>query len=653
MLDKDNLYDQQEFIDQLLYLTPDNISKIDFSLIQKDDNKNIYLLLDILMTWEEKDILLRNQIIKDNIPTNRLFCYLEDKLSHRVNNNYYADAPLINQHISISPECILSLYKDNLITQEGLFELISYFIDDDMGPTILSTSHLELVKELNFLNRLYLTNDFLKKYITNHNEISLHNALTLQNIITTDSVNLNQAYLFCYQTCNYLIKLITDEKLQFYCDKLYLQLKNGQDISTLTDNDSNYNYTDIINIALIKSQHELVDVLLKFDPQLLYISNASNVSVAEFVAYAIVLNLSNNSLIEVLIDNYYDNIQIQSESNFFDLSTLIFYAFDKAIQLKIIHKTHNPLFALIKENNGVTASLFNDNKTHILIANDEGLWANTLTLLSHILKNNFPDVVFHLITKEVWDKSDEEFLAKFNGFILPPAKDKYPAKSPFNLSDMGEENFLSINALSVNMLQFAKQHDIPTLGSCGGAQATVLATGGSLMKIKNLNHEALPIELKSGTVPYFMSLPSALQESILKGENNNYPKSIKLKVDIHCNFVAVPSELGINTKLAATPVYSPEIDMYPMSYWNDLMFATQYHPENNYLEDSAQQNWINNFINFARIHREYGGEYLLGHIHHIENNLYNLFVKVDSDETVNLIGDHIAGNKYDDCALAA
>lgn len=114
-------------------------------------------------------------------------------------------------------------------------------------------------------------------------------------------------------------------------------------------------------------------------------------------------------------------------------------------------------------------------------------------------------------------------------------------------------------------------------------------------------------------------------------------------------------KLGNNVKLAGT---TNDSNHYPMCYSNKLMFATQYHPEVSYISadirakyidqlKGSQEHWIDSFINFAKIHHEFGGEYLATYVAKIEDNLHNLFCQNDE-------GEHLMGDStMQDCAIAA
>lgn len=643
---------QANFENKLKSIIPENAREIDFSLVRQYGC--LFELLNIIMNWSGKDIIIRNEIIKNNIPSVQLAYYLKDLIYKQTENiSDISDKSLRKleqqKFSKLLSEYLLSLSQNNLLTQDDLRDTIlhtnimSYLLTDG---DILSDSVISIIKKLSWIKQNEVLITLIQQYCKNNNDANLANIKTLQKIVTLG----HQGTCYGTKVIDSAIKLIEDKDLLSNSIKINALLKEGQDIPQIQ------NEVEMLQIAVLIENKELAERLLTSNPQLLYAKNSDGISLVEFCGLFL---CADNSFVKIIVDNYYEDTSTEQNKNLsYDLALFL-----KDVVPEIIYQTTNPLFKLVKKDFTLTNSFFNDNKTHILIASDEGDWSSSFLRLSVILHNNFPDVDFHIINNNTWEKSDKNLLAKFDGFIIPASDDQYPSKSPFNLIDMEEGNFLPLNKLSISMLKFAQENNIPSIGSCAGAQATILASGGSLMRLEQsrLENDGIEVEIKPGTMPYFMSLPRQLQSSILNAHQDNYPKSLIIKGDINCGFVAVSNQLGKNVKLAGS---TTDPNHYPMCYSNKLLFATQYHPEILYLMtkyigtyQGEQQNYIDSFINFAKIHHDHGGEFLAKHVENIETNLRDLFGHNDEVESfigdVQQDGDPLLGQYTEGYALAA
>lgn len=102
---------------------------------------------------------------------------------------------------------------------------------------------------------------------------------------------------------------------------------------------------------------------------------------------------------------------------------------------RIIELSNDPLFALYKESVDLN-NLFKDNLTHIAISNGNDFWSTGAWSVARLLMQNYPNVVFHLITLEMVDKAGVDFLDQFDAFINPGAGDSYPGHKTFKLEDV-------------------------------------------------------------------------------------------------------------------------------------------------------------------------------------------------------------------------
>lgn len=133
---------QENFENKLKSITPENVREIDFSLVRQYGR--VFELLNIIMNWSGKDIIIRNEIIKNNIPSVQLAYYLKTLIYTQTENiSDISDKSLRKleqQKVSkLLSEYLLSLSQDHLINQGDLVDII---LHDKIMPYILTDGNI-------------------------------------------------------------------------------------------------------------------------------------------------------------------------------------------------------------------------------------------------------------------------------------------------------------------------------------------------------------------------------------------------------------------------------------------------------------------------------------------------------------------------------
>lgn len=283
---------------------------------------------------------------------------------------------------------------------------------------------------------------------------------------------------------------------------------------------------------------------------------------------------------------------------------------------RIIALSKDPLFDLYKK--GVDFNnLFIDDLTHIAISNGNDFWSTGAWSVARLLMQNYPNVVFHLITLDMIDKAGIEFLDQFDAFINPGANDSYPSHKTFNLEDCPLTH--PIEKLYQLVLTKATDSMTPYVGMCAGAQHLVLNYKGTLEPLKGYNHGQHDITYLKGTLSYFMALTKEQQSQMLT--TGVFPE-ITFKGDTAHNYAAVRGNIGKLTLGAISE------DGIPMSYSSSIHFATQFHPEHFYCQGGEnatnQKAWLNNFVELAIMN--HNGDDIMGHMESIYDRMQTLLL---------------------------
>jgi|GEM_PF-2947430 len=293
---------------------------------------------------------------------------------------------------------------------------------------------------------------------------------------------------------------------------------------------------------------------------------------------------------------------------------------------RIIELSNDPLFALYKKSVDLN-NLFKDNLTHIAISNGNDFWSTGAWSVARLLMQNYPNVVFHLITLEMVDKAGVDFLDQFDAFINPGANDSYPGHTTFKLEDCPLIH--PIEKLYQLVLTKAADKTAPYVGMCAGAQHLVLNYKGTLAPLKGYDHGQHTITYLKGTLPYYMVLTKEQQSQMLK--TGVFPE-ITFKSDTAHHYAAVTGNLG---KLTLGAISESGV---PMSYSSSIHFATQFHPEHFYCrkdESSINQKaWLNNFVELAIMN--HNGEDILGHMKSIHDQMQSLLGQVADESTIDV-----------------
>ncbi len=219
--------------------------------------------------------------------------------------------------------------------------------------------------------------------------------------------------------------------------------------------------------------------------------------------------------------------------------------------------------------------------THIL-----GEWSsNILQAALHIASLNDEMYVLPISNEQ---RSDINFLQRFDGLINPGAGDSFPRDIEFGIEQFSMND---TEKMYQTALEVSNKTGAPYLGICSGSQHLILNKGGKLKEVqgyKGGNHKATFIE---GTFSHFSALSQIEQENTLK--NCEFAK-ISLKIDTAHRYAGVKDQLA-GVKLGA--VSEEGVVQSTASVTGQL--GIQFHPENFYNDNYRSTLLINNF--FERI----------------------------------------------------
>ncbi|MDG1437173.1 MAG: gamma-glutamyl-gamma-aminobutyrate hydrolase family protein [Rickettsiaceae bacterium] len=354
-----------------------------------------------------------------------------------------------------------------------------------------------------------------------------------------------------------------------------------------------------LQLALVAQKSNLTKLLI--NEETVAYQNNHQYSVIELFAFIIEITTYNkrselNSLKETLISKleFVDVVDDRGES----LIDIFISGGDDLAEI-IMQRSNDTLIDLYKDSTDVS-SFFNDDKAHVALTN-QNFWSTGAWSTARLLMKNYPNVAFHLITLEMLQNQDKDFLSKFDGFINPGAGDLYP-KHAFKLNELSSNDQTS--NLYQKIINASEEHNIPLIGMCAGAQQLSLNKGGTIEPIKGYSSGKHDVSYIKGTIPYYMALTSQQQKELL--EEGIFPE-IQFKGDTAHHFAAQAGNIG-ELELGAVSE-----DGVPISFSTLIQFATQFHPEHYYpnkgSEDSNTMNqvaWFDNFVNLVQ--RYHNGE---------------------------------------------
>jgi gamma-glutamyl-gamma-aminobutyrate hydrolase PuuD len=351
-----------------------------------------------------------------------------------------------------------------------------------------------------------------------------------------------------------------------------------------------------LHLALLGQKHELAKDMIEAGFSLTA-ATKNNVTPALIIADIPTTNDKTIELLNLLseklsdVDIVFDNGESLTD-HLFENENLI---------TKILERTHDPLFHFLKANSNLYSFENDMSKTHIAISHGEERWSTGVWSVSRLIKKYHNDVEFHLITKQNVTEGGEQFLKQFDALINPGAGDSYPKHLPeFKKQDCPFEQ--ETEQLYQIVLEETEKLNIPYLGMCAGAQHFSMYHGGTLAPLNGYNMGQHTVTYIEGTLPHFQVLTRHEQKkAIMECE---LPK-ISFKGDTAHHFAAIPDKVGIGLQLGAVSEHG-----IPMSYAhaNGIRYATQFHPEHHYEDDTQyvnyQKTWIDNFVHIAILHHD-------------------------------------------------
>ena len=270
--------------------------------------------------------------------------------------------------------------------------------------------------------------------------------------------------------------------------------------------------------------------------------------------------------------------------------------YDKAWDLVSQH-SKDPMHALIVKGKKYKDHQFDSSKTNVGIAVAKGFWSTDHFSMARKIMKEQSDLNILIVTK---DHESEDFLSRFNGFVVPGGEDSFPKNQEFVISDLDNVTLRDGEKLYKRLLSVADKYNIPTMGMCLGNQYVGLFNSATLDTVKGHNggdHKGI---FNAGTLSHFMALSQVEQHQLL--ESQYYP-SVEFDIDTFHNFAIVqPGRLKIGA-------YSEVGVVQAVSYQTNFL-SFQFHPENYYgldldIQSIRSTNLINNFMLLAHQHSQW------------------------------------------------
>jgi gamma-glutamyl-gamma-aminobutyrate hydrolase PuuD len=174
------------------------------------------------------------------------------------------------------------------------------------------------------------------------------------------------------------------------------------------------------------------------------------------------------------------------------------------------------------------------------------------------------------------DTEDKNFLSVFDGFVNPGAGDSFPKDQAFDLSYLNNGEIHQDHECAYqNVIDYAKEHSLPYLGLCNGAQHLILNNGGSIAKTTT-NHNRVPHKLKviPGSIIHFLAMNEQEQQLAI---SQGYFPEMEFSINTQHNYAGINGQIG-DLELGGL---SDEGVVEAVAH-KFYQVAFQFHPENMY-----------------------------------------------------------------------
>lgn len=196
------------------------------------------------------------------------------------------------------------------------------------------------------------------------------------------------------------------------------------------------------------------------------------------------------------------------------------------------------------------------------------------------------NVFFIGVTEDILE--DQRVMKLLSGMINPGSNDTFPrSDEPFNwedvlvspmrkFSDLGTEEVKDMEGFYQTMIAYAKEHNLPYLGLCGGSQHLVLHHGGYIRRVEGHLGTELQVSLIPGTVSHYLAMTPDEKTAFM--QSGTLPSLIIERVSVAHNYAAVEGMLGYGINLGGVSEFNvPET--FNKGLW---MVGCQFHPESLY-----------------------------------------------------------------------
>lgn len=360
--------------------------------------------------------------------------------------------------------------------------------------------------------------------------------------------------------------------------------------STLTFQISNpYGFTPL-HLALLAHKTQLAITFIK-EGYSLYRPNNHGITALQLIGSFVTMEMSKNQksieeLLNITVKNIRDVDYTINDSG----ESLVDVLFNTILKTTALEYTKDPLFYFLKEDSNLT--LAEDDKVHIAISYGSESWSQGIWSAARVLMKKHHNIQFHLIQDKMVDDQGE-FLKQFDAIINPGAEDSYPIDQEFSTRHCQFDT--AIEKMYQKIVGLSDKLGIPYLGICAGAQHLALYHGSTLMPVTGYHKGSHNIELREGTLLYFMSMTKNQEKLAL--ESLQFPK-IVVKADTAHHFAAKTLAGGLHID-----GLSEDQIIMAYSHKDKMQFGIQFHPEHkcnvNNTADDNQVALLENFLILA------------------------------------------------------
>ncbi|WP_375327362.1 gamma-glutamyl-gamma-aminobutyrate hydrolase family protein [Candidatus Tisiphia endosymbiont of Nemotelus uliginosus] len=360
--------------------------------------------------------------------------------------------------------------------------------------------------------------------------------------------------------------------------------------STLTFQISNPYGFNPLHLALLAHKTQLAIALIK-EGYSLYSCNNHGITALQLIGSFATMEMSKNQksieeLLNITVKNIGDVDYTINDSG----ESLVDVLFNTLLKTTALEYTKDPLFSFLKKDSNLT--LAEDAKVHIAISDGSESWSQGIWSAARVLMKKHHNIQFHLIQDKMVDDQGE-FLKQFDAIINPGAEDSYPADQEFSKRHCQFDT--AIEKMYQKIVDISDKLGIPYLGICAGAQHLALYHGSTLMPVTGYHKGSHNIELRPGTLLYFMAMTKNQEKLAL--DSFQFPK-IVVKGDTAHHFAAKTLADGLRTD-----GLSEDQIIMAYSHENKMRFGIQFHPEHkcniNNTEDDNQVALLESFLNLA------------------------------------------------------